>query len=129
MKGIPTEHPLASTYWRKRTPPPAVMDPDRDGCGLLWASPVAPASGHHASKLTALASGILLDRGFEPMISLTMITERSLACVVSIAFDREMPGEDTRALECYGDLMRRLASGGYYPYRLGLPSMAGGEPP
>src|ERR1035438_3028119 len=25
MKGIPTEHPLASTYWRKRTPPPARM--------------------------------------------------------------------------------------------------------
>ena len=26
-------------------------------------------------------------------------------------------------------LMRRLASGGYYPYRLGLPAMAGAEPP
>jgi 4-cresol dehydrogenase (hydroxylating) len=129
MKGIPTEHPLASTYWRKRTPPPAVMDPDRDGCGLLWASPVAPASGHHASKLTALASGILLDRGFEPMISLTMITERSLACVVSIAFDRELAGEDVRALDCYHHLMERLAANGYYSYRLGLASMARGERP
>ena len=129
MKGIPTEHPLASTYWRRRTPPPAVMDPDRDGCGLLWASPVAPASGRHASKLTALASGILLDRGFEPMISLTMITERSLACVVSIAFDRELAGEDARALDCYHHLMERLAANGYYSYRLGLLSMARGEQP
>jgi 4-cresol dehydrogenase (hydroxylating) len=129
MKGIPTAHPLASTYWRKRTPPPADMDPDRDGCGLLWASPVAPAIGHHASRLTALASGILLDRGFEPMISLTMITERSLACVISIAFDRELPGEDVRALDCYRELMGRLAAGGYYPYRLGLASMAdAGQP-
>ena len=113
MKGIPTEHPLASTYWRKRTPPPAAMDPDRDGCGLLWASPVAPADGHHARELTALASDFMLDRGFEPMISLTMITDRSLACVVSIAFDRDVPGEDERALDCYHELMRRLASGGY----------------
>ena len=129
MKGIPTAHPLASTYWRKRTPPPAAMDPDRDGCGLLWASPVAPADGHHAHRLTALASDILLDHGFEPMISLTMVTERSLACVVSIAFDRELPGEDARALDCYHDLMQRLASDGYYPYRLGLAAMAGGEPP
>ena len=129
MKGIPTAHPLASTYWRKRTPPPAAMDPDRDGCGLLWASPVAPADGHHAHRLTALASDILLDHGFEPMISLTMVTERSLACVVSIAFDRELPGEDARALDCYHDLMQRLASDGYYPYRLGLAAMAGGEQP
>jgi len=129
MKGIPTAHPLASTYWRKHTPPPAAMDPDRDGCGLLWASPVAPADGRHARELTALASDIMLDRGFEPMISLTMITDRSLACVVSIAFDRDVPGEDERALDCYHELMRRLASGGYYPYRLGLPAMAGAEPP
>ena len=129
MKGIPTAHPLASTYWRKRTPPPAAMDPDRDGCGLLWASPVAPADGHHAHRLTGLASDILLYHGFEPMISLTMVTERYLACVVSIAFDRELPGEDVRALDCYHDLMQRLASDGYYPYRLGLAGMAGGEQP
>jgi 4-cresol dehydrogenase (hydroxylating) len=127
MKGIPTAHPLASTYWRKRTAPPTAMDPDRDGCGLLWASPVAPADGQHASRLTALASGILLDHGFEPMISLTMITDRSLACVVSIAFDRELAGEDERALNCYHELMGRLADGGYHPYRLGLASMAGGD--
>ena len=42
------------------------------------------------------------------MISLTMITERSLACVISIAFDRELPGEDVRALDCYHDLMRAV---------------------
>src|SRR5205085_7738669 len=50
MKGIPTEHPLASTYWRKREAPPAQMDPDRDGCGLLWCSPVAPNDGCHATE-------------------------------------------------------------------------------
>ena len=42
MQGVPTDQPLASVYWRKRTPPPAEMDPDRDGCGLMWYSPVAP---------------------------------------------------------------------------------------
>ena len=129
MKGIPTAHPLLSTYWRKRTPPAGTPDPDRDGCGLLWASPVAPADGREARSLCTLASDVLLDHGFEPMISLTMITERSLACVVSIAFDRELPGEDQRALDCYHDLMGRLASGGYYSYRLGLAGMAGAEQP
>ena len=58
-----------------------------------------------------------------------MITERSLACVVSIAFDRELAGEDVRALDCYHHLMERLAANGYYSYRLGLASMARGERP
>jgi len=124
MKGIPTEHPLASTYWRKRTPPAAQMDPDRDGCGLLWASPVAPADGPHARELTSLASEILLRHGFEPAISLTLISERSLCCVISIAYDRDVPGEDARAMACHHDLLERLAARGYYSYRLGIQSMA-----
>src|SRR5262249_39909877 len=40
MKGEPTDRALASCYWRKRNPPPRKMDPDRDGCGLLWCAPV-----------------------------------------------------------------------------------------
>ena len=39
-----------------------------------------------------------------------------------------MPGEDERALTCYHDLIGRLASEGYYSYRLGLPAMAGEQP-
>jgi 4-cresol dehydrogenase (hydroxylating) flavoprotein subunit len=129
MKGIPTSHPLASTYWRKRTPPPADMDPDRDGCGLLWCSPIAPADGAAAVRLAQDASEFMLQRGFEPQISLTMISERALACVISIAFDREVPGEDDKAMGCYHDLLRRLRDSGYYPYRLGIASMEAGEQP
>jgi 4-cresol dehydrogenase (hydroxylating) len=123
MKGIPTDHPLNSTYWRKRTPIPAQMDPDRDRCGLLWCSPIAPASGAAAHELTKLASSILLSHGFEPAISLTMINGRSLACVISIAYDRDVPGEDDRAKACYDDLLARIAERGFYPYRLTVQSM------
>jgi len=123
MKGIPTAHPLASTYWRKRTAPSADMDPDRDGCGLLWCSPVAPTDGDHARRLTTLASELLLARGFEPLISLTMITERALACVISIAYDRDAPGEDEQAMNCYQELRERAAAAGYHPYRLSIASM------
>jgi 4-cresol dehydrogenase (hydroxylating) len=123
MKGVPTDHPLASTYWRKRTPPPAQMDPDRDGCGLLWCSPVSPTDGGHAQRLTDMTSNLLLQRGFEPLISVTMITPRSLACVVSIAFDRAAPGQDESAMRCYQELLGRLAAAGYYSYRLGVAAM------
>ncbi len=124
MKGIPTDHPLASTYWRKRTPPPPEMDPDRDGCGLLWCSPVAPNDGAHAERLSRLASEIVLGHGFEPAISLTVITERALACIISLAYDREVPGEDGRAMACYGDLLEKLAQAGYHSYRLSVGAMS-----
>jgi len=52
LKGVPTGQPLASCYWRKKTPPPSQMDPDRDGCGLLWCAPVAPMEGEHAARMT-----------------------------------------------------------------------------
>ena len=51
------------------------------------------------------------------------ITERTLACVITIAFDRDCPGEDAKALTCYRDLLGRLTEAGYYSYRLGIQSM------
>jgi 4-cresol dehydrogenase (hydroxylating) len=124
MKGIPTDHPLFSTYWRKRTTPPEAMNPDRDGCGLLWCSPVAPNDGHHAQKLTSLASELALRHGFEPAISMTTLTDRALACIISLAYDRAVPGEDERAKACSHDLLASLAANGYYSYRLSIGSMA-----
>ena len=124
MKGIPTEQPLASAYWRKKTPPPADMDPDRDGCGLLWCAPVAPMEGHHAAAVADLASGIMLEYGFEPSISMTLITERAVACVISISYDRQEPVQDEQAMACYRHLQRELSAHGYYPYRLGIQAMA-----
>jgi 4-cresol dehydrogenase (hydroxylating) len=127
MKGVPTDHPLSSTYWRKRQPPTGTLDPDRDGCGLLWCSPVAPTSGVHARRLTEYATSIILDHGFEPAISITMITDRSLACIISLAYDREIAGEDERAASCYRDLLGRLGAEGYHSYRLSIAGMSAME--
>jgi 4-cresol dehydrogenase (hydroxylating) len=104
-------------------PVPDAPDPDRDGCGLIWYAPVAPADGASVTALARIAEDTLLERGFEPMISMTMIAERSVACVISIAYDRETPGEDAKAMACYEELRQRLTARGYYPYRLGIQSM------
>lgn len=124
MKGIPTRHALRSTYWRKRQPPPENPDPDRDRCGLLWSSHVAPLQGRHGIALAEIASRVLLSHGFEPMLSFTAITGRALLCVISITFDRDAPGEDRRALDCYAALQRELESKGFFPYRLSINAMA-----
>ncbi|AUC62312.1 4-cresol dehydrogenase (hydroxylating) [Cyanobacterium sp. HL-69] len=123
MKGVPTSTQLASTYWRKKTPIPENPDPDRDGCGLIWCAPVAPLLGKHGAKINQIVRETLLKYGFEPQQSITLLTERVLDCVISIGYDRDIQGEDQRALECYDELMDKLTSSGYYPYRLGIHSM------
>jgi 4-cresol dehydrogenase (hydroxylating) len=129
MQGIPTDHPLFSTYWRKRTPPPASMDPDRDGCGLLWCSPVAPNDGASAGELTRLATELLLRHGFEPAISITVLSERAISCVIALTYDRQVQNEDERARACYDELLAALAQNGYHSYRLGVGAMnAMGDP-
>jgi 4-cresol dehydrogenase (hydroxylating) len=100
------------------------MNPDRDGCGLLWCSPVAPNDGQNAQRLTGLATELVLRHGFEPAISLTTLTDRTLACIISLAYDRDVPGEDERAMACHHDLLESLASAGYYSYRLSIGSMS-----
>ena len=117
MKGIPTEMPTATTYWRKRTPPPANPDPDRDGCGLLWCAPVAPMEGDHAMVICNLARQTLLEFGFEPMISVTLLTERSLSCVVTIAYDRCIEGEDEKAMACHRSLLEQLTEKRFFEFK------------
>jgi 4-cresol dehydrogenase (hydroxylating) len=120
MRGIPTDRSLASAYWRKRTPPPAMMNPDLDGCGLLWCAPVAPLDGEHAERLAQISVDMLLSHGFEPMVSMTLITERALTCIVSICYDRAVLHEDERAMRCYRALLAALTAAGYHSYRLGI---------
>ena len=47
---------LTSAYWRKKTAMPAQMDPDRDGCGLLWCSPVFQTPEQHVTAVANLTT-------------------------------------------------------------------------
>jgi 4-cresol dehydrogenase (hydroxylating) len=81
------------------------------------------------NQLTKLVSNEMLQAGFEPLISLTLISPRSVNCVISITYDRDVPGEDDRALRCYKALAEKCTSAGYFPYRLGIASMQDAETP
>src|SRR5262249_21697225 len=128
LKGIPTAKTLASAYWRKRGRVPEDMDPDRDHCGLLWCAPIVSALGSEVEMLTRLASKIVLDAGFEPLISLTFVPERASACVIAITYDRDQPGEDRQARECYDQLLAELNQRGFYSYRLSILGMTPPSP-
>ena len=123
IQGVPTSQPMDTCYWRKRNANPANADPDRDRCGLIWCSPLAPLQGSEVDRMTSICISTLLEHGFEPMISLTLMTDRTVGCVTSIIYDRDVQGEDERAHRCHQELQDRLAQNGYYPYRLGIQSM------
>lgn len=126
MRGEPMEldFAMSSAYWRKRTPPPPSPDPDRDGCGLLWFAPTAPADGAQVEHLAKITVNLMLKHGFEPMISLTMLTSRIVYSVLAITYDRSVAGEDEKAMVCYRELEETCQREGYYPYRSGIQSQA-----
>jgi 4-cresol dehydrogenase (hydroxylating) len=122
MQAVPTASFLPSAYWRKRTAAPPDCDLDRDGVGLIWCPFVIPIDGALTQKMTAAVTEVLLAHGFEPGMTLTLVSERALDNVVSITYDRDEPGADERALACRAALYRRLTDDGIYPYRLDVRS-------
>jgi 4-cresol dehydrogenase (hydroxylating) len=125
LKGVPTDATLASAYWRKKAPPPPPdrMNPDADGCGLLWCVPVLPNTGADANAVASLTTDVVLQHGFEPQMSFSLISERSAICIATISYDREVPGDDERAMTCYRTLTEQLLARGYPPYRLNVSAM------
>jgi 4-cresol dehydrogenase (hydroxylating) len=123
QKGIPSEAFLPSMYWRKRTRRERTLDPDADRCGLLWCSPVAPSTGNDVEAVTRLATDVVLAHGFEPQISVSLISERLTVTTIAITYDREQSGDDERAIACYNALTEQLLEGGYPPYRLSVAAM------
>jgi 4-cresol dehydrogenase (hydroxylating) flavoprotein subunit len=120
LKGIPTDEPLRGVSWRVRDPDPGVpVDPLDCHAGLMWVSPVIPATGVAADDLMALIEPIYARHRFETLITFTMITERALCCVTNIAFDRRVEEEAQAARTCYDELMSALLDRGYIPYRAG----------
>lgn len=125
LKGIPNDEALHGAQWRLRRPPPhPPRDPLDYGCGLLWISPVIPMTGSHALAVSRLVEPIFAEYRFEPLITFTMINERSMIGILNVAFDRTDTEECERAVACYHKLMKTLMDEGYPPYRVSLEGMA-----
>ena len=122
-------HALEQAYWRKPGPLPPDPHPDRDGCGVIWHSPVLPFDAGAVRRCVDVAEETLAEHGYEPAISLQAVSPRAVYAVVSILFDRAVRGEDERAVRCHAGLAERLAADGFQPYRLGLLDAAGPSAP
>lgn len=120
---------IQSTYWRKKSPVPLIMDPDRDHCGVIWCAPCLPFDGKHVRTVMNIIEQTFACYQFEPNISIICATERTVIVNIAILYDRDVVEEDKHALLCYNELLQRLTQEGYIPYRLGIQSMNALPPP
>jgi 4-cresol dehydrogenase (hydroxylating) flavoprotein subunit len=124
LKGAPSDAPLAGCYWRLRNPPDSAAEAPQDvGSGLMWVSPVLPMRGCDAVHALEVAAPIFRKHGFDPLVTFTLINERSIIGIMNVAFDRNHPGETELAHTCYLELFDALMAAGYPPYRVGLNGM------
>ncbi|MFD2367922.1 FAD-binding oxidoreductase [Pseudoduganella sp. GCM10020061] len=131
-RGVPNGRFLAGAYWRRRggLPPdfPRGANPAVDNCGLLWVSPIVPARGSEMLQVYGMVEPVFAEHGFDLFATFSMITERALGGVLTIAYDKDDPDEVARARACYRASFDILMAAGYIPYRVGNQSMADLDP-
>ncbi len=121
--GHPMDKQLSICYFRKKTPVPEKIDPDKDKCGVMWLSPSVPFQGEHVKKVLGILESLYKKYQFEPNIGLNFMSDRAIAFTSAIIYDREVEGHDLKAMECYKEMLQTLLDAGYPPYRLGVQSM------
>lgn len=124
-QGVPTRRALAMAYWRKKgpLPAPAELDLDRDGCGLIWVDVAVPFQGAAAAQAARIATEVMPLTGFEPNLSLISAGARCLFLAALVVYDRDVPGEDEKAMACHRALVRELGAAGFPPLRSGVESV------
>ncbi|MFA9477528.1 FAD-binding oxidoreductase [Phycisphaerales bacterium AB-hyl4] len=118
LKGEPTSESIAGTAWRVRGPVSEPIESPLDAhAGIIWASPVIPATGDDARRLLDLMEPIYKKHGFEMLVTFTMINERAMVAVTNLAFDAREADEARQAADCYHELTTTMLANGYPPYR------------
>jgi 4-cresol dehydrogenase (hydroxylating) len=120
ISGRPSQVALALTYWRSSLGPSPhrKMDPARDGCGLIWYSPLVPMKPDDARRYVNIVNEICAAHGIEPLITLTSLSDRCFDSSVPLLFDRRDANQTERAQSCYRALLAAGRREGFLPYRI-----------
>ena len=126
VNGVPNETALPLAYWRggRRPPIGEPMNPDRDGCGLLWYAPLVPMKPGVVRRYVEFVTRTMREHRLEPLVTLTSLSERCFDSTVPLLFDRGSAAETARARACYMALLERGKGEGFMPYRIGIDAMA-----
>ncbi|MDF1695461.1 MAG: FAD-dependent oxidoreductase [Saprospiraceae bacterium] len=101
LLGHTTGNSIKSLFWRKKRLPPKEIDPNNELCGVLWNSFLVPFDGNLIAEVLAAINMIILENGFEPVISFITLNDRYIKVFQQLIFDREDLNQDKKALECH----------------------------
>jgi 4-cresol dehydrogenase (hydroxylating) len=76
------------------------------------------------TRAVALSERILAEHDFDPLLVLVAHAPRTAQFLPMIAYDRDVAGDDQRAMACHDALLSALIAQGYLPERLGIQSLA-----
>ncbi len=121
MEGIPDDVALRLPYWKSGAPlpadlPAALQSGER---GLMWYAPLVPMVPDTVLAFEALVTRICLQHGFEPLITLTSLSDRCFDSSVPLLFDGCSGTDMERAQRCFDALFDEARQHGIVPYRMG----------
>jgi FAD/FMN-containing dehydrogenase len=124
MEGIPDDFALRLVHWKSREPLPQDLAAAMRAAAhdLLWYAPLVPMDPDLTVAFDAMVRRTCLAHGFEPLLTLTTLSDRCFDSSVPILFDHRQPGARRRAEDCYEALLHRGRALGVYPYRVGVDS-------
>ena len=124
LTGRPRETALRLAYWKQRldAAPQSPLDPARDGCGIMWFSPLVPMKAEAVRDYVEIVKRTCPKFGFDPLITLTTVTPHCFDSTVPILYDLKHDG--ARAHDCFHALFETCQGRGYLPYRLNVEAMS-----
>ncbi|MCO8122513.1 FAD-binding oxidoreductase [Stieleria sp. TO1_6] len=117
--GFPRRVALPLAYWLRGESPNQAqpLNPAKDGCGLIWYSPLVPMKSEIVQAYTQVVTRTCRRYGIEPLITLTTLSERLFDSTVPILFRPNEDGAPERAKDCFNALNQAGKSLGCTPYR------------
>lgn len=125
VSGEPNETAIPLAYWMSGTrPKEGGLDPARDGCGLLWYSPIVPMRPESVRRYLDFLVPTMRKHAFEPLVTLTSLSARCFDSTVPLIFDRDSEAATRRARACYIELLEEGRRLGFMPYRVHVDAMS-----
>lgn len=123
--GEPSRVALPLVYWRsgKRLDSNQALNPQKDGCGIIWYAPYVAIERQRVDSFREMVEVTCRRFGIEPLITFTTVDDQTFDATIPILFDRGNPEAVSRAKACYETLFQEGVKIGAVPYRFGIGQM------
>lgn len=121
LLGTPNTIALKLAYWmhpNENLKNNEDLDPNRDGCGIIWYSPLVEFSPDKVNLFVKFMQNSAEKFGVNCLITLTTIDAKCFDSTIPILFNLSSPEQVERANAYYEYLLEEGSKLGFFPYRL-----------